>query len=334
MNYGAQLQRLALSLLTVLMVASCASSKADKADASAGITSTTTTSVFAGDPLLGRGDPEVVASGLGFLEGPQWIPSDGVLLFTQVPDASAAATRQPGTILRLTPEAKIATFRDTDTTAGLALDPQHRLIAAEQVTHNRVTRTDGSVSTVADAFEGKPFNQPNDLVARSDGTIYFTDPHFGPGPTTLDFHGVFRIAPEGIVTAERRGSFVEQPNGIALSPDQHTLYVDDTVLMTIFAYDVAADGSLSNRRELAHTDGYADGMAIDRAGNLFVAVIGQGVEAFGPDGHKWGLIPLPNPGMDGHQPTNCAFGGADAHTLFITANGVLYRVHLQHPGVY
>src|SRR5439155_10404068 len=141
------------------------------------------------------------------------------------------------TILRLTADGKLETFSATDTTAGLAVDPQRRLIATEQVTHNRVTRTDsdGSVHPVADEFEGQPFNQPNDLVARSDGTIYFTDPHFGPGATKLTFHGVFRIAPDGVTTAEHRGSFVEQPNGIALSPDQHTLYVDDTVLMTVFA---------------------------------------------------------------------------------------------------
>ncbi|MEY2459792.1 MAG: gluconolactonase, partial [Acidimicrobiaceae bacterium] len=218
---------------------------------------------------------------------------------------------------------------------GLALDPQGRLLAAETQTR-RITRTeaDGKVNSIVDQFKGKRFNEPNDIAVRSDGTIYFTDPLFGQGSTELDFHGVFRIAPDGNLTAERRGAISESPNGVALSPDEKRLYMADTQAQRMLVFDVAADGSLSEARRFASTQGYPDGMAVDAAGNVFVASVRVGIEVFAPDGTARGTIPLPNPGLGERQPTNCAFGGADARTLYITAKGVLYRVKLQQPGLY
>jgi YD repeat-containing protein len=149
-------------------------------------------------------------------------PDDGVLLFS---DVSA------NTIYQVGADDEITEFREpTRYTNGLAVDPQGRLIAAESASR-RVTRTerDGSVVPIAERFEGARLNQPNDITVRSDGTIYFTDPAFGDAAAQaeLDFRGVFRIAPDGRLTAEYRGETSETPNGLALSPDESLLYVTD-----------------------------------------------------------------------------------------------------------
>jgi gluconolactonase len=268
------------------------------------------------DPLAGRGEVELIDEGYGWTEGPQWLPDKGVLLFT---DSS-------GTIFQLADD-QVSVFRRPSGGAnGLALDPQRRLIAAEN-SRRRVTRTDvnGTVSPIADQFQGLPLNQPNDIAVRSDGTIYFTDPYYGEGSTDLDFHGIFRIAPDGSLTAERRGDIAEQPNGIALSPDESQLYVANWADDTVWVFDVADDGSLSEPRTFVTTTDGPDGLAVDDAGNLFVATP-QGIEVFAPDGTRWGEIPVPA--------TNCAFGGADRRTLYITQPERLYRVTLANPGPY
>ena len=176
-------------------------------------TASTSTAAAATDgPLVGIGEVELVADGFQFTEGPQWMDDEGVLLFT---DAA-------GTIFQVGTDDEISDFRrPSDGANGLAVDTEGRLLAAESSTR-RVTRTesDGTVTPIAEQFEGSPLNQPNDIAVRSDGTIYFTDPYYGDGTTELDFHGVFRIAPDGSLTAERRGAITEQPNGVALSPDE------------------------------------------------------------------------------------------------------------------
>jgi gluconolactonase len=281
---------------------------------------TTTAAAAIGDPLVGIGEVELVAEGYQFTEGPQWMADDGVLLFTDF----------AGPIYQLGPDDDITEFRFfSDGANGLAVDTEGRLLAAERDTR-RVTRTesDGTVTPIAEQFEGVPLNQPNDIAVRSDGTIYFTDPYYGDRTTDLDFHGVFRIAADGSLSAERRGAMSEQPNGIALSPDEGRLYVSNEAANVVWVFDVADDGSLSEARTFVTTSDGPDGMTVDAAGNLFVTT-GSGIEVFAPDGTLWGKIPVP-PGWA----ANCAFGGADGRTLYITAGEGLYRVTLAHPGPY
>ena len=130
-----------------------------------------------------------------------------------------------------------------------------------------------------------------------------------------------------VLTAERRGDITEAPNGLALSPDESLLYVANYAADLVWVMDVAADGTLSEARTFVTTGVGPDGMAVDDAGNLFVAT-GNGIEVFAPDGTRWGVIPVPR------TPANCAFGGADGRTLFITAEEGLYRVTLANPGPY
>jgi sugar lactone lactonase YvrE len=271
------------------------------------------------DPLAGRGKVELVSEGYGFTEGPQWMPKDGVLRFTA-----------DNTIFQVAANDKVTTFRKPSNGAnGLGLDPQGRMLTAE-ADARRVTRTenDGTVTPIAQRFEGHRLNQPNDIAVRSDGTIYFTDPAFGDADTAaeLDFHGLFRIAPGGQLTAERRGAVTELPNGVVLSPDERRLYVSDSGHALVWVFDVASDGSLSKARTFVHAD-EPDGMAVDLAGNLYVAAM-NGIAVFAPGGKLRDTIVVPR------IPSNCAFGGADGRTLYITAREGLYRMKLAHPGPY
>ena len=154
------------------------------------------------------------------------------------------------------------------------------------------TESDGTVTPIAEQFEGSRLNQPNDIVVRSDGTIYFTDPLYGDYQPELDFRGVFRISPDGGLTAEHRADPAEAPNGVALSPDESQLYVANWADDLVWVFDVAADGSLSEPRTFVNTGDGPDGMAVDISGNLFVAT-GEGIEVFAPDGTSWGVIAVP-----------------------------------------
>ncbi len=268
-------------------------------------------------PLEGAGEVELVQDGLMFLEGPLW--REDVLLFSDIPAS---------TIYALTPPDDVAVFRmPSGQSNGLASLPDGRLLAAEH--ENRrvsVTEADGSVVAFAERFEGGRFNSPNDLVVRSDGTVYFTDPPYGlTGARELDFNGVFRVDPDGVITAEQRGSIDSRPNGIALSPDETVLYVDDTDAAVVRAYDVAADGSTSGERVVASGLPNADGMTVDERGNLYVSTT-DGIAVLAPDGTRWGTIEVPE------VPANVAFGGADGRTLYITARTGLYAVRLSVRG--
>ncbi|MDP3278862.1 MAG: SMP-30/gluconolactonase/LRE family protein [Deltaproteobacteria bacterium] len=279
------------------------------------------------NPMMGIGAVELVRAGFMFTEGPQWRSREGDLLFSDIP---------ANTIHRVNTPAMFTVFRmPSDNSNGLAVDAMGRLLAAEHGSRSVTrTRADGSRETLAREFrEGgmmRRLNSPNDVIVRSDGTVYFTDPPFGiPAGQTreLTFNGVFRLSPTGVLTAEYRGGTSTRPNGIALSPDERTLYVADSADGNVRAWAVGTDGALTGERIAARTMGNADGMAVDSQGNLFVTTR-VGVEVFAPSGTRWGTITVPM------QPANCAFGESDRRTLFITARQGLFRVRLAMPGLY
>lgn len=266
------------------------------------------------DPLAGLGEVEVVDEDHAFLEGPQWRAAEGVLVFSDI-DAD--------TIWQLEPPDTVTIFRmPSGRSNGLALDPEGLLLAAEH-DNRRVSRTlaNGTIETVVDSFEGASLNSPNDIVVRSDGTVYFTDPPFGIDwiDRELDFHGVFRVDPGGGIEALWRGDLESGPNGIALSPDEELLYFGDAMNGVLHVLDVHPDGSADGDRIFVETAEVPDGMSVDEWGNLWVATA-VGVEVYAPDATRWGVVEVPR------QPSNCAFGDADGRTLYITAEEGLYRV--------
>jgi len=261
---------------------------------------------------------EKIAGDFKFTEGPVWAAAKGELLFSDIP-----ANR----IIRFK-GGKCDTFRaPSDNANGLTFDKQGRLIACEHTTH-RLTRTesDGSITAFAASFEGKRLNSPNDVVVKSDGAIYFTDPPFAVKreERQLDFAGVFRIAPDGktLTVVLRDG---QKPNGLAFTPDEKVLYINDTQQGHIRAFDLSADGTLTNGRVFAAAPG-ADGMKVDIEGNVYCACK-PGVMVFDRTGQLLHTYALPD------QPTNLAFGESDWKTLFITARPTLYCVRVSVPGV-
>lgn len=272
------------------------------------------------DPLAGAGAASQVGGGYRFTEGPQWRAATADWLWSDI---------DGDTIYRWTGAGAPTVFRaPSGNSNGLALDPGGALIACEHGAR-RVARGDGaSGATVVDRFEGRRLNSPNDVTVRADGTIYFTDPPYGisDAQRELAFMGVFRVAPGGALTAEHRGALTDRPNGVALSPAADRLYVGDSEAATVHVFDVAADGALSGRRTFVTTAATPDGLAVDAAGDLFVATA-AGVEAYAPDGRRWGVIAVPE------QPSNVAFGGADGRTLLVTARTGVYQIALAVPGL-
>ena len=262
-------------------------------------------------------DVEKIADGFFFTEGPAW-HREGYLLFSDL---------QLNRIHKWSEEGGLEIWREPSRYAnGLAFDPEGRLIACES-SGRRVTRTeaDGSISILAHRYKGNKLNTPNDLVIRSDGTIYFTDPVWALlllGPE-LDFRGVYVLKPgeESVLLLNDMG----EPNGIGLSPDEKTLYVVDTKKRHIRAFDIKCNDTLSGGEILIESIPSADGMTTDTKGNIYAA--GQdGITVCDRNGIHLGLIEIPEPAA------NCTFGGQDFRTLFITASKSLYRVRLKFPG--
>ncbi len=253
-----------------------------------------------------------------FTEGPLWVAAQNQLLFSDIP-ANRIVSFKDG---------KFVTFRTpSNNSNGLTLDKQGRLIACEHGTR-RVTRTetDGTLTVLAERYDNKRLNSPNDCVVRNDGATYFTDPPYGvkPEERELDFQGVYRISPDGKSLTLLARDFIK-PNGLAFAPDEKILYVNDTEGGHIRAFDVAADGSLANGRVFAKVPG-PDGMKVDSAGNVY-CTSGPGVMVFDATGKHLGTFSM------AEQPANCAFGDNDWKALYMTCRTGLYRVRLAVPGV-
>lgn len=297
------------------------------------------------DPALDRIVPsgakiEKLAGDFAFTEGPVWI-REGYLLFSDIPNNA---------ISKWTPDGTISVFRrpsgydGSDAPAGafigsngLTLDKQGRLTICEHG-NRRVTRLekDGKLTVLADRYEGKRLNSPNDAVYNSDGSLYFTDPPYGlvkqdDDPNKeLNFNGIYRLAGGKLQLLSRE---LTRPNGLAFSPDGKYLYVgnSDAARKIWMRYEVRPDGTIANGRLFYDVtrrteDGLPDGMKADKNGNLYCTGPG-GVWIFSPAGKHLGTIQPPE------IPANCAFGDKDGKTLYMTARKGLYRIRLSVEGI-
>lgn len=282
--------------------------------------------------VIGNAPVKQLATGFDWLEGPVWFGDANCLLFSDIPN---------NRIMRWTPGAGITVYREPSNYAnGHTRDKQGRLISCEHGTR-RVTRTehDGSVSVLADGFDGKRLNSPNDVVVKSDGSIWFTDPHYG---IMTNYEGykseqelpcnVYRIDPSdgGTVAVV---TDMACPNGLAFSSDETTLYVSDTGKMFdpearrhIRSYDV--DGTATSGGKHFHTveSGAADGFRVDEDGNIWSSAA-DGVHCISPSGDLMGKILVPE------LVSNVCFGGRAKHQLFITSTTGLYSVVLNRKGL-
>jgi len=260
---------------------------------------------------------EKVATGYIFTEGPAW-SREGHLIFSDIPGNN---------LIEFKPGEKPVIFRDNSNGAiGNTFDAQGRLYTCESHAR-RVTRTDkkGKIEVLAERWQGKRLNAPNDIVVRKDGQIYFIDPAFGSQQDTreLDFYGVFHISHRGElgVVAKSKG----RPNGIALSPNGRILYVTNSDQRNVWAYDLDHNGEASNERVLISSiAGIPDGIKVDESGKLYVAA--SRMEVYTPEGKPAGGFELPE------TPSNCAFGDGDFQGLYITARRSVYRVRLNVKG--
>lgn len=283
------------------------------------------------DPELARLVPEDAklqhrACGFQFTEGPVWRGDH--LIFSDIP-ASRLVRYQ---LLEEGPEVK--TFRyPSHNSNGNTLDREGRLVTCQHGTRS-VTRTelDGTVVPLATEYQGKRLNSPNDAVVRSDGSIYFTDPPYGLVNLTegkeLPFNGVYRIAPDG--TLHLLVDDFDRPNGLAFSPDEKLLYIDDSPRRHIRVFDVTPEGSLTNSRIFADMQspdkGSPDGMKIDIEGNIYCTGPGA-IWIYTPAGKLLGRIVPPE------KPANLAWGDPDNRTLYITAITSLYSIRVNIPGL-
>jgi gluconolactonase len=263
-----------------------------------------------------------LATGFVFTEGPLWHP-DGFYYFVDV---------RASMLYRLTPGGAPEVVREkTGGGNGTTFDRQGRLVLCEG-DNRRVTRrgADGRFEVLIDRFEGKRLNRPNDVVCRSDGSLYFTDPGLRVplAEREVPHAGVYRIAPDGTVGLV---ADFEYPNGLAFSPDERRLYVANTRwAQYIHLLELDASGQVVRRRIFAdmssdETDGVPDGMKVDAEGRVYCTGPG-GTWVFAPDGTRLGIIRTPE------VPANLAFGGPDLRTLFFTARTSVYATRVKVPG--
>jgi gluconolactonase len=274
--------------------------------------------------LVDRGAKlETVATGFGFTEGPVWDAAG----FLYVSDETL------NKIFRVYPNGKkeeVIALGDPD---GNTLDRQHRLIDCASVLRAIIEVTpDGKYKILADYFEGKKFNSPNDVIVGPDGALYFTDPTLdlvAGEKQEIPFQGVYRLDDKGNLRLLTKD--LSQPNGLAFSPDGKHFYVDDSKEKNIRVYDVVSDGTLANGRIFGEEppagkhEGVPDGMKVDDDGNLFVTGP-KGIWVWDANGTHLGTIVMPE------QPANLTWGDPDYHTLYITATTSVYRLQTKTTG--
>jgi gluconolactonase len=277
---------------------------------------------------------EVIKSGFTGTEGPIGLP-DGSLIFTET---------QANRITRIDKDtgATSVFLESTNGSNGLGFDAKGRLLSVQTTpgqTRIGVIYPKGSVATITDSFEGKPYGRPNDLVVAKNGGVYFSEPGPNatpgqPAPVPPLTPAVYYVSPAGKVARVAEG--IDRPNGVMLSADEKTLYVNNTNGEYLLAFDVKADGTLGARRNFAKygkvtaapSGGVvsgADGLAIDAQGRVY-ACTAAGVEVFSAKGEALGVIPVSLP------PQNIAFAGADKKTLYIVGRGSAFKVRLLTEG--
>jgi gluconolactonase len=253
----------------------------------------------------------------GFVEGPVWSKA-GFLIFSDIYNSR---------IMKSANLDHAEIYRNyTNSANGNAMDTQGRLYSCER-DGRRVSRLekDGRITVIADAWQGKRLNSPNDVIVRRDGQIYFSDPASKAvlEPMELSFNGVYHVTPQGKISLIN--AKLPRPNGVALTPDGKTLYVADSQERNILAYDLDGDGNASRERVFIEgIDGTPDGLRVAENGNLYIAA--RGVAIYTPAGKFIRMIEFPE------TPANCAFGGPDLKTLYVTARTSVYRVKIEDRG--
>jgi gluconolactonase len=300
----------------------------------------------AADGILESDAKPVLLQDKGAGEGPAWHPELGLL------------TSGGGHIYRRDRDGKVSIYRENAGSNGLMFDRQGRLVICEPV-RRRVSRIekDGSLTVLAERYEGKRFNQPNDLTIDTQGRLYFSDPRYGDRSNMeiLDaqgkpIEGVYRIDPDGRVTRIIAHE-VDRPNGLVVTHDDKYLFVADNnnsaagTARKLWRFDLRADGTVDLATQKLIHDWKAtrgpDGMKLDAQGRLFVAAglnkanppaetqdqPTAGIYVFSPQGDLLQFIPIPR-----DETTNCAFGGDDLRTLFVTSGGTLWSMRVVTPG--
>ena len=271
---------------------------------------------------------EKLAGGMKFTEGPVWLPSEKKLVFSDIPNSK---------LMQWSEADGLSVYRDSEQANGNILDLQGRIISCQHKARNVIRiEADGSTTLLADRFDGKRFNSPNDVAIRSDGTLWFTDPPWGlTGPHEIPGHWVYKLEPKtGKVEVIHK--YLAMPNGIVFSPDESRIYIADTgghkrhpdpdfhkLPASIQCYEIDNEGNLG--KKLFQIASGSDGMAVDAQGNLY-ATHGGKVHIYDADGNERQQIDVPE------GPANVCFGGDDHKTLFITARTSLYSVRMRVAG--